>query len=71
MSPVDFLGRPITVGCHCAYPVRRGSRMWLTTMCVEGIEHDGGAVRLRGHNASGHSVSILNIKNCIVVEPKQ
>ena len=70
MTPVDFLGKPITVGCHCAYPVRRGSRMWLTTMCVEGIEQVGDIVRLRGYNATGYSVSILNIRNCIVVEAK-
>jgi hypothetical protein len=71
MTPVyDFVGKPITIGCRCAYPVRRGSDMWLTTIRVQGINQIGETVVLSGYNDAGRKVSVRNVKNCVVVEAK-
>jgi hypothetical protein len=72
MTPVcDFVGKPITVGCRCVYPLRRGSKMWLTTIRVDSIEQIDGTVVLTGYDSAGRRTRTRNIQNCIVVEAKQ
>lgn len=69
MTPVcDFVGKPITVGCLCAYPLRRGSKMWLTTLRIENIDQIGDAIVLTGCDGNGRHTRTRNIRNCIVIE---
>jgi hypothetical protein len=66
----DFVGKPITVGCRCAYPMRRGSKMWLTTIRVDCIEQIGDTFVLTGYDNAGRRRRTRNIQNCIVVEAR-
>lgn len=70
MSVHDFLGNPIEPGCRCVYPVRRGSRMWLTTIRVQQIERGPNDAVLVGYNDVGRRVRVSNLSNCVVVEPR-
>jgi hypothetical protein len=67
----DFVGTEITPGCTCVYPLRRGSKMWLTTIKVDGIQKikDGDQIvdTLTGFNSNGRWTKTKNIKNCIVI----
>jgi|WetSurMetagenome_2_1015567.scaffolds.fasta_scaffold1431861_1 hypothetical protein len=71
MTPAcDFVGNPITIGCRCAYPMRRGSKMWLATIRVDCIERIGEAIVLTGDDSTGRRRHTRNIQNCIVVESR-
>lgn len=64
MNPVlDFMGREVTAGNVIVYPVRRGSKMWLSKLNVQHVE-DG---RVSGYNNLGHRVTVTNIANIVVV----
>lgn len=67
MTPTDFLGRPIKSGDRIAYPMRRGSRMWLSTMWVEGFEESNGKFILFGFNPSGRRTRTKNLQNCVLL----
>ena len=67
MEPTDFLGVPIKPGNRVAYPMRRGSRMWLTTMRIEGIEEVSGKFILFGFGPSGRRTRTKNTQNCVVI----
>lgn len=60
----DFTDQEIKVGMHLAYPVRRGSRMWLTRITVTQVSLD----EIKGFNSIGRRVTVKNIKNCVIVQ---
>lgn len=74
MNPVnpvlDFVGKPITAGCEVAYPMRRGSGMWLTKMAVDGLRQDGETIVLLGTDKMGRRTHTRNIQNCVVVKER-
>jgi hypothetical protein len=64
MNPaVDFMGREIVAGNIIAYPVRRGSKMWLNKLNVQHVEDD----KVVGYNNLGRRITITNLKNVLVV----
>jgi hypothetical protein len=65
----DFVGREIKAGCEVAYPVRRGSRMWLNKLKVQQVLDDGVKITVSGFNNEGRRVSIFNLDNVIVLVP--
>lgn len=64
---IDFRGKTIEPGMTVAYPVRRGSQMWLKTLRVQGIEATSDGVKLSGFSEVGRRVTITNLQNCVVV----
>lgn len=60
---IDFVGNPITPGCVCAYPVRKGSCMWLTKITVTQVTDK----EIVGYNNVGRIIRVKNIMNVIVV----
>jgi len=64
MDPVtDFIGTEIKPGSQLAYPVRRGSSMWLTKITVTQVTAD----EVKGYNSVGRRITVKNLKNTIVV----
>jgi hypothetical protein len=64
MNPaLDFMGREITAGNVIAYPVRRGSKMWLNKLNVQHVEDD----KIVGYNNLGRRITITNLRNVVVV----
>ncbi len=68
MNPLDHLSEPIIVGCYIAYPARRGSRMWLQTMRVTGIEQTEDGYLLLGYTPDGRRTRTKNLQNVVVVQ---
>lgn len=66
-NAVDFLGRTIRVGALVAYPVRRGSRMWLSKLRVQQIVPDQ-EPWISGFSDIGRRVQVKNLANVLVVE---
>ena len=67
MTPaVDFTGRTIEPGDTVAYPVRRGSAMWLNKLNVTQVLDDS----IAGYNPAGRLLSVRNLQNVIIL-PKQ
>ena len=60
----DFAGRTIVAGATVAYPVRRGSSMWLNKLTVTLAADD----YITGYNNEGRRVTVKNLKNCVVIE---
>ena len=65
----DLARNPITPGCTCAFPLRRGSKMWLTIIKVDGIHIDpeSDTITLTGLNAAGKRTRTKNTNNCVVL----
>lgn len=59
----DFVGNPITPGCHLVYPVRQGSSMYLRLMRVVEIT----LRRITGHDKDGRRVHIQYPERSVVV----
>lgn len=66
-EPVDFVGKPITVGCDVVYPVRRGKDMWLNRMKVQMIDQNDEGFGLIGYSPAGRKVRVKNTHNCVVI----
>jgi len=67
---LDFTGNPIEAGDVIAYPVRRGSDMWLRTLRVSHIETIRSTVpiyHICGSNDTGRTVKLENADRCIVI----
>jgi hypothetical protein len=65
---LDFVGKQITPGCRIAYPMRRGSKMWLSSMTVTGIvEEPGGTVTIVGYASDGRRTHTKNVQTCVVL----
>lgn len=62
-SPTDFVGNPITVGCHICYPVRQGSGMWQKRIKVTGVSPN----RITGTNLDHRVIHITNLGNVAVI----
>src|SRR4030043_362124 len=62
IDPIDYTGRVIKVGDLVAYPVRRGSEMWLSAARVISI-------RLRSKNKHGaeHTIEAQSIRQRVVL----
>jgi hypothetical protein len=70
LAPLDFTGRPIKVGHVVAYPVRRGSDMWLRKLTVESVEVIRSTpivFKLHGHNDNGRYARIETPDRCIII----
>ena len=61
----DFLGRRIKPGDTIAYPVRRGSDMWMTTIKVTSLDH--APVRIVGLNSMGRQITLKNAERVVRV----
>ena len=66
-NAVDFMGRTITVGSLVAYPVRRGSKMWLNKLRVQQVVPDL-TPWISGFSDGGRRVQVRNLENVVVVE---
>lgn len=67
-TPVlDYLGRTIKAGDTVVYPVRQGSKMWMTRMLVTQVI-GGTSPRLSGTNNEGRRVSVHKLGNVTVVQ---
>lgn len=64
----DSVGREIKAGCNIVYPVRRGSKMWLSRMQVQQVV-PGTPAHVSGFNGDGRRVSVRNLESVIVVVP--
>ena len=61
---LDIVGKPIIPGCTVAYPVRKGSKMWMSVVSVTRILDEGGLI---GLNKAGRHTRIKSVRNCVVV----
>lgn len=60
---VDFTGRTIEPGHVVAYPVRRGSQMWLNKLTVTEVGKDS----IAGYNSAGRPLTIKNLRNVVII----
>jgi hypothetical protein len=60
---VDFTGRTIETGHVVAYPVRRGSQMWLNKLTVTEVRNNS----IAGFNNIGRPVTIKNLQNVVII----
>jgi hypothetical protein len=68
---VDFGGRPIEPGDLIAYPVRRGSSMWLRSMRVSHIEvirSTPPVYHIAGSNDEGRLVKLDHADRCVIMK---
>ncbi len=64
----DMFDRPIRIGDLCAYPVRRGAKMWMNKICVQKITHDlKGNPKISGVKGNGYSVSVTSLDRVVLV----
>lgn len=67
-QPFDFLQRLIQPGDICAYPVRRGSKMWLNRLTVQEIVYDPkGNPQVKGRKEDGYPVTISALDRLVLV----
>lgn len=67
-APVlDFVGREIKVGDTLVYPVRQGSRMWLSRISVRQVIA-GPEPTIHGYNNEGRKITIHKVSNAVVVQ---
>lgn len=66
-DPIDFVGRKIKSGDLVAYPVRRGSRMWLTSARVSNIVCRGKEHTIEAIIESGQRVTLEHSARLIVI----
>jgi hypothetical protein len=74
ITMLDFDGKEITPGCRLAYPVRRGSDMWLRSLRVshvETIRSEPPIFYIVGTNDTGRTVKLEHSERCIVLGDKQ
>lgn len=71
LSPLDFMGRKITVGATVIYPVRRGSSMWMNKLKITQVipETPSSPPTIGGYNSEGRRITLHNVANVTVVEP--
>jgi hypothetical protein len=62
-ATTDFLGREIKAGDTIAYPVRRGSAMWMNKLLIT----QALPTAVRGWNSEGRLITVRNLSNAIVV----
>lgn len=64
----DFIGREIKAGDTIAYPVRRGSEMWLNKLSVQQVSPGIKGPQVGGLNSKGRRVTVTNLGNVVVVQ---
>lgn len=64
----DFLGKEIVAGCWIVYPVRKGSKLWMSKARVQKVEKVDDQATLYAVRGDGRQVEITKISNCVVVE---
>jgi hypothetical protein len=70
MPAFDFSGAEIKAGDKVAYPVRRGSEMWLRFLIVSHIETIRAAepvYHVIGTNDSGRPVKLEHPDRCVIM----
>lgn len=68
IKPVDHFGREIHIGDLCAYPVRRGAKMWINRLTVQKLTHDlKGNPKISGVKGNGYSVSVTSLDRVVLV----
>ncbi len=66
--PKDCCGRLIKLGDICVYPVRQGSKMWMSRMIVQQISHDPrGKPKISGPKSDGYPVTISAVDRITIV----
>jgi hypothetical protein len=63
----DFFGHSIKIGDVCVYPMRRGSKMWMQIIRVDGIELTDNGYVLTGYDGNGRRTRTRNTENCVIV----
>ena len=64
----DFVDREIKAGNTIAYPVRRGSKMWLNKLTVQQVCEGPKGPQVSGVNSKGRRVAVTNLGNVVVVQ---
>jgi hypothetical protein len=59
----DAFGNPINPGDSICYPVRRGARMWLSSITVTQVTDEG----ITGYNPTGRRIHVEKFDRCAVV----
>lgn len=62
----DIVGKAIEAGCTVAYPVRKGSQMWLKTLAVSRVDELNRT--LHGYNNLGTPITIKNLNTVAVID---
>jgi hypothetical protein len=62
-TPVDFMGRTLRAGQVAAYPVRKGSDMWMNKINITQVNEES----IVGYNPAGRLLTIKNLKNVVIV----
>jgi|WetSurMetagenome_2_1015567.scaffolds.fasta_scaffold122668_5 hypothetical protein len=68
---LDFGGRIIDPGDIVAYPVRRGSKMWLKAMQVSHVDiirSDPPCFKIVGVNENGKKVRLEKSDRCVILK---
>lgn len=66
--PKDMFDREIKIGDICAYPVRRGSQMWMNRIVVQRISYNlRGEARLSGLKQDGYPVHVTSLDRIVIV----
>ncbi len=68
MTVTDCVGREIKAGCSILYPVRRGSRMWMSRMQVQRVIPSARPY-VSGFNSDGRRVNVRNLNMVVVNVP--
>lgn len=63
----DITGRQIMPGQRVAYPVRKGSAMWLSTARVESISEGAGGITVHARNPEGRTVRITSLDRVVIL----
>lgn len=63
----DSISRPITLNQTLAYPVRQGSRMWMETGVVIGVNMDTEGLYARLQKPNGRVVKFRNFQRSVIV----
>lgn len=69
--PTDYTGTAIEPGDRIAYPVRRGSRMWLNEITVERIDTAGAVPVIVGYSPDGRRTRLKNAELSIVLNRRE
>ncbi len=71
MSVTDCVGREISLDAIILYPVRRGSRMWISRLKVQQIVAGDESRRpyISGFNTDGRRVNVHNLDMTVVIVP--
>jgi hypothetical protein len=63
----DVTGRQLMPGQRIAYPVRKGSDMWLCTARIEYLSEGVGGTVIHARNPEGRPVKIVQLERVVIL----